>query len=420
MKKVFLICPEERPNVASLGEAQPLVLAPLLGKPLLFYWLERLASEGAEEVRILAVDRPEEVRNAVGDGARWGLKIEVAPELRELSIKEVRGKYLLDPLADRNLQTAVYLVDTHPSVPGLSPFSSYQAWFETCRHVLQRQQPGEMLGMKERWPGVWVHTRAQIAAGVTLNAPVWIGENVYVSPQATVGPNAILEQETVVESGAEISESLVGPQTYVGELTHLHQSIAFGGILINWLTNSCTNVPDAFLLSTLKDRPRSTRCSSMTGRLAAFLLMTFTLPWALLAIARAKLKDERSLRSCLAVRPQKSNRSGPPQTFEFYELANVTGWGRRWPQLWNIIAGDFVWVGNRPLTPDKAAQLTTDFERLWLEAPIGLISQADAEGCRETFNDEARAHSSFYTVQANWRLDFSILRRAMRSNTSFF
>ena len=57
--------------------------------------------------------------------------------------------------------------------------------------------------------------------------------------------------------------------------------------------------------------------------------------------------------------------------------------------------------------------MSNDFERLWLTAPIGLISLADAEGCLEAFGDEARAHASYYAVQASWRLDLSILLRAL-------
>ena len=68
-------------------------------------------------------------------------------------------------------------------------------------------------------------------------------------------------------------------------------------------------------------------------------------------------------------------------------------------------------MGNRPLHSFEAGKLVNDFERLWLATPIGLISQADAEGCFERFSDEARAHASFYAVQATLPLRLSILRR---------
>ena len=75
--------------------------------------------------------------------------------------------------------------------------------------------------------------------------------------------------------------------------------------------------------------------------------------------------------------------------------------------------GDLTWVGNRPLSPTDAAELRNEFERLWLAAPIGMISLADAAGCPQAFNDEARTHASYYAVKANWRLDCRIVARAL-------
>jgi hypothetical protein len=55
----------------------------------------------------------------------------------------------------------------------------------------------------------------------------------------------------VIDAAAEVTESVIGPETFVGKLTRVHQSLAFGNMLINWQTNSCTQVPDAFLLCPL-------------------------------------------------------------------------------------------------------------------------------------------------------------------------
>ena len=70
-------------------------------------------------------------------------------------------------------------------------------------------------------------------------------------------------------------------------------------------------------------------------------------------------------------------------------------------------------MGNRPLTRAQAAALSTDFERLWLDAPVGLVSLADVRGCIDSMSDESRAHSSFYAVQHHLRLDFAILASAL-------
>src|SRR5689334_16965473 len=93
--KAILICPAERPEIDALAEKAPLVNLCLFGKPFAFHWLEYLAVSGATKVTILAADRPEQVRQIVGDGARWGLHVEVIPESHELNCIEAQHKYFL-------------------------------------------------------------------------------------------------------------------------------------------------------------------------------------------------------------------------------------------------------------------------------------------------------------------------------------
>jgi len=102
---------------------------------------------------------------------------------------------------------------------------------------------------------------------------------------------------------------------------------------------------------------------------------------------------------------QKSLREMP-----YSELNGFTGLGRRWPQLWSIWKGDFSWVGNRPLGREQAAQLETEFEQLWLAAPVGLVSLADTFDAGDRFDDESRAHASFYAVHADGKMNRTILR----------
>jgi hypothetical protein len=141
--------------------------------------------------------------------------------------------------------------------------------------------------------------------------------------------------------------------------------------------------------------------------------MLATVPIAALFVLAAKLRNQPSLCEHRAVRARGD--TAAQELITYYELANARGAFRQWPQLWNIVRGDFAWVGNRPLSPAEVAQLESEFDRLWLAAPIGLISLADAEGVRGHLTDDARACASFYAVRADWRLDLSILARAIWS-----
>ena len=125
------------------------------------------------------------------------------------------------------------------------------------------------------------------------------------------------------------------------------------------------------------------------------------------------LRGENPLVLRLGVRPQRHVRSSALRTFAYYELAGGSNWLKRWPQFWSVARGDLAWVGNRPLRPTQALGLGNDFERLWLTAPVGLVSLADANGCTDGLNDETCAHASYYAVNASVRLNWFVLSRAL-------
>ena len=90
--KTIVICPDRRAEVAFLSRKTPLALVPVLGPTLLARWLTALAERGVKAVTILASDRPDRIRKEVGHGEKWGLKIEVLAEARELSVAEEIGR----------------------------------------------------------------------------------------------------------------------------------------------------------------------------------------------------------------------------------------------------------------------------------------------------------------------------------------
>jgi len=50
-------------------------LVPVANKPVLFYGIEALAEAGIRDIGIVVGDTREEIKAAVGDGARWGVKV---------------------------------------------------------------------------------------------------------------------------------------------------------------------------------------------------------------------------------------------------------------------------------------------------------------------------------------------------------
>jgi NDP-sugar pyrophosphorylase family protein len=69
-----------RPVISDL----PKVLAPIRGKPFLFFLLETLKASGVDEVVLLTGYMHEKVEQMCGDGNEFGLKISYSPEISPL------------------------------------------------------------------------------------------------------------------------------------------------------------------------------------------------------------------------------------------------------------------------------------------------------------------------------------------------
>jgi hypothetical protein len=409
--KAILISPDLINALPFFSHGGPVALVPALGPSLLGHALTRLATAGARHVTVLAADRPEQIRKVLGRGERWGLSIEVVAESRDLSVEEARWKYRAKDATDWLPEGQDVIVADRPLAgEGISPLTEPRRWFETLSAGLP-QAHAHRVGVREIAPGVWAGMRSRIDEGAVIQGPCWLGEGVRVAAGAKVGPNALIEDGAFIDRDAEVTESWVGPQTYVGAMTHVHRSFAWGKRLLSYETNSCVDVPDPFLLSELQPshdlRPRGTAL----GRVVALALGVLTSPVALLAWWRGVRTKTGFCVARQAVVPLEAGPFSAVREVQYAEFPALRGLWRRWPQIWSIVRGDFAWVGNRPLTPEQAQELTGEFEQLWLAAPVGLVSLADVEGCEDAFDDEARAHASFYAAQAGRQLDNQILRR---------
>lgn len=268
--KTLLICPAVRPTVAQLSESVPLALTPLLGECLLGFWLEHVASLGARHVTVVVVDRPELVRAEIGDGSRWGLRVEFVASKSEPSAPEARLLYRRDE--ESGWLPAPYDVVVMNYLPGgetLPLFDSYASWFAALQAWMPRALTPARVRMREYKPGIWVGTGARIAPTAELHAPCWIGDHVTIEADAIVGPGAILEDRAVVDVGARVAHSIVGPDTFVGRLTSVAQSLAAGNLLVNWRNDSVLRVPDPFLLCSLVKVPSLLPVPELTRGMAA-------------------------------------------------------------------------------------------------------------------------------------------------------
>lgn len=405
---VFIICPDYRKSAGFARHIRPLALWPVLGRTLLDLWLEHLAAEGITHATILAADRPHEIRQAVEHGGRWGLSITVLAVRREPSIEETRLRFTGKDSSGR--APNIITLDTLPSMPDKPLWESSAALFDIMLSSLRETPPEAHLTMREIAPEVHVSTQARIAATAKIEGPVWIGPQVIVGDNAQILAGTVIEEAAYIDRHAIVSESWVGPSTYVGALTNVQNSFAWGGGIENWRKGTFLEVTDDFLLTNLAHQPFGGVRSGWFARIAGLLLMLLTAPLALLYALWARIVKRQSAfesRQVVMPPPDKQGRLSP--STRLYSLTSAHGLFARWPELWAVWRGGMHLVGNRPLSQARAALLTSEFERMWFDAPAGIFSYADIMHDGIESSDHDTAHSACYAIHRSMRLNFRIL-----------
>ena len=405
---VFIICPDHRQSGGFARRIRPLALLPVQGRPLLDLWLEHLASAGVKHATILAADRPHEIRHAVDQGGRWGLSVTVMSVKREPSIEETRQRFIGNDSTGK--VPNIITLDTLPSLPHKLLWESSAELFKIMQNNLRATPPESYLTMREIAPEVHVSTRARISPTAKIEGPVWIGPQVIVGDNAQILAGSIIEEAAYIDRNAIISESWVGPNTYVGALTTVQNSFAWGGGIENWRKGAFLEVTDDFLLTNLTHKPFGGARSGWLTRFVGLLLMLLTTPLALLCALWALLVKWQAVfesRQVVLPPPTKQDRFSP--STRLYALTTAYGLFARWPELWAVWRGDMHLVGNRPLSQARAALLTNEFERMWFDAPAGVFAYSDFmnDGIQSSDNDTA--HSACYAIHRCLRLNVRIL-----------
>jgi hypothetical protein len=205
-------------------------------------------------------------------------------------LKLTPDRVAASPTGASDQKRALYVLDHLPAEPEHPLFLSYESWFTAVQTGMNRASASPRVGLREIEPGIWCGRRAHIAPNAVLRGPCWLGDHVRIGAESVIGPDAILEDRVVVDSAAEIRSSIIGPDTFVGALTRVEDSIAWGSTLIHWKSGSCTQVPDSFLLSALGHKYLVEPSTQNNVGLTAGLLTALGRPWEKLAGLRARLR----------------------------------------------------------------------------------------------------------------------------------
>lgn len=477
---VLFVTVTAAPDIPVFDE-YPAALLPLGWSSVLERVVEQLSQFGMRQIDVVVSARPQEVRRLLGQGERWGVQLRwhLAKDatkpygvLRTLSwaphervLLGYADRYLNDDIVESLLQYDQMLGTVSPAQRlgmewagwGSASMSNVpadcadydeatmgRALCEGAPHILliddkewlragsaqQLLQAQRATMSGARWakiPASWVQTPwgarspdAVVQPGAQIEGPVLVGPGCLVNAQASLGPGTVLTRDVVISDNAIVSNSLVFPQTFVGQGLGLQDTVVNGRTVQHIRLGVRTVLPAAegllLDLGSVRREP-----VGWLSRLVALCLCTLFLPWLALD---ACVRKTQGLPLRWEKRQVVRGQDLRTQTLKM-QILRCAPIGSRSASHWlvhygawlDVVTGQRAWFGSRPRTQEEWALLGSDWQQLLSSRPIGCLhAPAWVQDVGE--NTEAYAVADvFFAVNhglaVRWRIVKSLLRSAI-------
>ena len=266
---------------------------------------------------------------------------------------------------------------------------------------------------KETALGLTQGRHARVAPQSLKMGVAFVGSGSRVDPSAELHGRVSIADHVMVDKRARLTDTVVLPHTYIGELVDLRNAIIRGNDLIRVDRGTAMRVSDAFLLADLKETTIALSIEPLVHRLIGLALLLLSLPlWPLAALA-AKFESSGPL---LVGRRLRGNRVaygdfGQRERVEFtaFEWSTRIPLLRYLPRLLAVINGDLRVVGVEPVTREQAEQRVAEWEKLADSAPAGLIGPTQLRLEGDASDEERLMSDAFYAAHRSRLGDWKLL-----------
>ncbi len=356
----------------------------------------------------------------------------IEPELIDF-LNDTLGYNLLQAcwMASQSVKMNLFGYTTTKAVTRVTTWSTYT---RVQREILNQQYPGIIIPGIELQPGVWVGKNISASSAVSFEAPLVIGDNCRIGKGVTLGKGTIIGHDVMVDVGARLNNAVILSKTFVGPQTVVQDSIIQGNLVIDLEKDTFTAVNDNLAALEIEQSKVGFSLFVMLNRVLAclmygvlspfllllFLLMIVGLKFPLITRVKRITPDLKSLAAgklrlkvidLIYLGPadltQKPVGHNPdPLTTLPHILARIGN-------LSNVVKGEILLVGNRPMDPEEAFSITEEWRRTRFKCQGGVISILDTNEVDETTDEELVIAEGYYAVHRNFWMDLSVLFRGV-------
>jgi N-acetylglucosaminyldiphosphoundecaprenol N-acetyl-beta-D-mannosaminyltransferase len=442
--------------------------------------LDQLADLGIKHVDLVVSARPEALRQLLAQGERWGIQLRwhsVKDAATPYNVLQSLGLNPKEPVllghADRWIaaetltrmaaesQVLAHTKNassvlwsgwgmTTAATLNAIPLHCDEAAFGThlCRQTTQLQvldatqfleprSAADLLAAQQlaltddfmhRVPATWLRASwgayspdAVLENGALIDGPALIGPGCFVAQGAQIGAGTVLTRDVVVSTGSMIRQSVVLPQTFVGQRLELDGTVVNAQRVQHLKLGVRTVLPASEGLLLDLHRKGSTG-TSWLARSAAALACLVCLPWLALdtGVRRARGMPMRWVKQMVVVGRDTDTaklqlqtlRCAPELTSKHrHMLAHYGAW-------LDIVSGHRSWFGARPRRLSEWYAVGRDWQMLLANTPVGCL-HASAWSEHNTESTDARAAADvFYAVNHDWTERMRIFKAYFASHVT--
>jgi len=308
---------------------------------------------------------------------------------------------------------------------------TYKSLLEANLRVLNKKFTGLLLKTNEIEEHVWISRNVVLHPTAKILPPVFIAQDCRIEKNTIIGPGAIISENTVVDKYASVKNSVIMPDSYIGEALNIRDSIVNKNRMINTRLDADISLTEDFLLGSLVKKTQRPLRIRIPSFIAGFLLFVPTCPLIMLAAIIKKIHCQGSLfqKTEFLQLPAVSD-SSDWQTATLYHLCGetksrdiqtLTGqkplydfFFRFLPGLISVLSGHMHIVGLPPRSPEEVKHLPKDWRDLYLKGKPGLITENFVVHGPAANEDDNYTAEIFYATRASLKHDFSLFVRYLR------
>jgi NDP-sugar pyrophosphorylase family protein len=440
-----------------LLENRSMAMMPVGGKPLVQFWCEHLNQIGVKKLHLAMRRFPEQIRDFVGKGERWGLDITISSIPEDASEDDsyrlispyIQANTLvsrLDQIPEEGLQQWLTAVSKTPYAPraagdaqaaisklavmNADSMSQLLAGNETPIITAEAGVLRKINNPKDLWQanmdllagkiadplpsgyegekGLSVEVGVQIKPGFEFQPDCSLGRHTLIETKNKIGPNVIIGSHCIVDKSCRIRESVIFDHTYVGSHSDLNRVIVDGRLVYQVDHDLATWIDDPSIVGSTQLKAGAV---SFGSRILAILLLALGLPViALLAVVRtlsgkaALAKDNlyiptgRDLMGAVTYRP-----------LQVYSLDVTQPFWQKMPWMLSVIKGDMELVGTTPAR--DANPEVPDWARELAGIRPGVITLYDLAEEKDAETETKYVTDNYYLVTRSFQSNMILVGR---------